>query len=160
MSHTIKDVMERGEITEEEAYFILRFAGRLGYGQAIRRLHPGNGIRRFFYFARKWIVWFGGWERAELSQWDRGAKAWEFFSNYGGVRKIASPFPVSFAGHRITLFGDWFQFRIGRRIFVVNHRFARGQFYVYWSFDGTPPDSPKQGRFLINKRWKVENCKA
>jgi hypothetical protein len=37
MSHSIQSAMERRELTEEEAYFILRFAGALGYDRPIAR---------------------------------------------------------------------------------------------------------------------------
>ena len=38
--HSIAAAMARGELTEEEAYFVLRFAGHQGYDKAIRKLSP------------------------------------------------------------------------------------------------------------------------
>lgn len=82
--------MARGELDQEEAYFVLRFAGHLGYSEAIRRLTPWTPFKR----ARRWLVWFGGWERPELLQWDQGRRAFEI---------KGSPLPLSFFGHRVTV---------------------------------------------------------
>ncbi len=88
--HSVAGAMSRGELDEEEAFFVLRYAGHHGYKEAMRRLMPWSRFKR----VRRWLVWFGGWEAPELSQWDRGAKAFEI---------KGSPFPLSFFGGHVTL---------------------------------------------------------
>jgi hypothetical protein len=108
VSHTIKAAMARGELTEEEAFFVLRFAGHYGYETAIKRLEGRSLLSR----ARKWLVWFGGWEVGELCQWDLGWPAWRFDR---GVT------PISFFGHRLTFFRGWFDVKI----------FGKNYTYIY-----------------------------
>ena len=147
MSHTVRAAMEYSELSEEEAYFLLRFAGRVGYERAIRRL-SGKPLHQW----RRWLIWIGGWENPELTRWDRGKRAWEPVREWLGRLEWASPYPISLFGHRITFFGSrasgnpfalgWFQ---------VKSKFLRGviTWYpyreagdarptLYWSPDGTP----------------------
>lgn len=141
-SHTLAAVMARGELTEEEAYFILRFAGKLGYTKAIHRLsNPWRTLR-------KWFVWIGGWENGELGQWDQGKPAWEPFRR----GKLQNPTPISFFGHRITIQSRWLRVQIGRgylNILFPNYvktRYGR----IYWSPNGTPQHP--QARFFLGRR--------
>ena len=126
--HTIEAALRRGELTEDEAYFVLRFAGRVGYSKAIKRL---KGPLKA---ARRWLVWAGGWEHPELGQWDRGEPPWEFFTR----GRLNSPTPLSFFGHRITINGcgenRWIDLRIGGGYM---HARLDGS-AVYWSPDATP----------------------
>lgn len=141
-SHTLAAVMARGELTEEEAYFILRFAGRLGYAKAIRRLsNPWRTLR-------KWFVWIGGWEHSELGQWDRGLPAWEPFRR----GELQDPTPISFFGHRITIQNRWLSVQIGRGYLnILFPNYVKTRYgHVYWSPNGTPQHP--QARFFIGKK--------
>lgn len=93
MSHTIESAMSRGELDEEEAFFVLRFAGHLGYREAIRRLNPDPWWTRL----RQWFVKFLGAEKPHLMRWDNGAKAWD--AKHGVM-------PIMLFGKRITI--QWF----------------------------------------------------
>ncbi len=122
MGHDLTQAKKEVNLTEEEMYFILRFADRMGYDKAIKRL--GNPLKNF----RKWFVWFGGWERPELMQWDRGCKAWEF--KYG-------PWPVSILGHSATFYGKWFQFKLFGGYLVFGNSYAARWFsQIYWERNG------------------------
>lgn len=121
ITHTIAAAMSLGELSEEEAYFILRFAGRRGYTNAIRRMDPRTTLSRI----RRWFVWVGGWEPASLLQWDRDYKAWMFDRD---------PTPVSVFGHRITFQSKWVEIKIGGGWLVLHHADRN----VYWSPNGTP----------------------
>jgi hypothetical protein len=119
----LAEAMEKSGLTEEEAYFVLRFAGRLGYERAIRRLSsPWKTLRQ-------WVIWVGGWEHPELSQWDRGVPAWELTRvDHKGRRCLVDPTPVSLFGYRITFFGWGVQARIrwgGRRLYLTLSRTYR-----------------------------------
>ena len=138
--HTIEAALRRGELTEEEAYFVLRFAGQLGYDKAIRRLSDPLKV------AREWLIWIGGWEHTELGQWDRGQPAWEVFRR----GELRDPTPVSMLGHRITIN------RCGLYSWV-NVRFGSGYLHarldgstVYWSPNGTP--SHPEAIHLVGRR--------
>ena len=96
-THAVSAALARGELNDDEAYFVLRFAGHHGYREAIRRLNPDPWWRR----ARRWLVWFGGWEAPHLSQWDRGLPAFKI---------KGSPTPLSLFGHRVTF--QWFGFTV------------------------------------------------
>ena len=91
--------MGLGELTEEEAYFVLRFAGRAGYSRAIGALTdvavPSGRLRRLV----RRRIWIGGWEHPELLQWDKGLPAFE------PVRdgKVRSPYPIKIGP--LTLYG-------------------------------------------------------
>lgn len=75
---------------------------------------------------RQWVVWVGGWERAN-------GKGWALSTTNGRGRLWLSPTPVSFFGHRLTIYGHWIG--AGRRArLVVNFRDR----YAYLSVDGTP----------------------
>lgn len=136
MSHTIEAAMKRGELTEEEAFFILRFAGNMGYGKAIKRLTPS-----LMQPLRRWFIWIGGWERPELSQWDRGVKAWDIFGKdcVTGKTKVNGPTPLSLFGHRIT-FQCWgIRMKWGRGHLTWSSDYAYFKpTKLYWSPDGTP----------------------
>jgi len=77
---------------------------------------------------RQWVIWVGGWERAN------GA-GWQFTAGRSGGRTVwMTPTPVSLFGHRITLFGHWFDLDVPSGRLVVNLR----QRHAYISRDGTP----------------------
>ncbi len=126
--HSIKAAMARGELSEDEAYFVLRIAGHHGYSESIKRLD--GPLRR----ARRWLVWFGGWESPELCQWDLGWPAWRFRDSGG---KLNSPTPLSFCGHKVTFqnFSAHMQTRGGYLCVSWDRRQGRK---VYWSPDATP----------------------
>lgn len=130
---TTEAALKRGEITDNEAYFLLRFAGRMGYDDAMRRLTPWP--RRL----RKWFVWFGGWEVPELMQWDRGMPAWEIRREDGTIR---SPTPVSLF-KRLTIYdaprAPWVQLRcFGGYLTVSLVSSSSEGWRAYWSPNGTP----------------------
>lgn len=84
-----------------------------------------------FKRARMWLVWFGGWEKAN------GA-GWEWPRRRIG-RGFYGPTPVAILGHRLTFFGAWMQVRFPRTYLVI--RFRKGYSggpYAYFSNDGTP----------------------
>lgn len=133
--HTIQAAMDRGELSEEEAYFVLRFAGRIGYSKTMRRLrHP---IKRI----REWLI-RTGYETPELCQWDLGWPAWKWEKG---------PFPLSFLGSRVVINGPdnnkWIEFRVngGRFMISWNRTWDHNEkektwWSVYWSANGTPWD--------------------
>jgi hypothetical protein len=118
MSHTVADAMARRELTEEEAYFVLRFAGHYGYKNTMDRFH--SPLKRL----RKWFVWVGGWEEPELSQWDRGEPAWKLSRD---------PMPFSLFGHRVTFYGWGWSAKVGKGWLVWSRSSG-----LYWSPNGTP----------------------
>lgn len=143
MNHSIESAMSLGELTEEEAYFVLRYAGRMGYDKAIKRLSP-NPLKPL----RRWFVWFGGWEKPELLQWDGGKPAWEFRYRDG---RWKDPFPLSVLGYRLTIFGKWAQMKFGKGYLVASSGFAyKWPNSLYWSPDGTPQHP--RARNIIGRR--------
>ena len=148
-AHTIQAAMWRGELTEEEAYFILRFAGRMGYSKAIKRL--SNPIKNI----RQWFIWIGGWEYSELSQWDRGKPAWQPIEERQGKKRLQDPTPISLFGHTITVFDRWFEIKcFGGSLNVMFPNYHNADHWVYWSPNGTPqhPDA----KVLIPKKAQRE----
>lgn len=145
----VEAALLKSGLTEEEASFILRFAGRLGYDRAIRRLSsPWKNLRQ-------WFIWVGGWEWPELSQWDRGKPAWEPMRE----GRIVSPTPVSLFGHRITFFGWGAQVKLrwrGRRwILCLSSTYRHSPLdKLYLSPDGTP--GHPEARFLWRRKVTVE----
>lgn len=134
MNHTIQSAMERGELTEEEAFFVLRFAGRMGYDKAIKRLRPN-----LFKNVRRWLFWVGGWEHPELMQWDRGAKAWEPFRFLDGKRELRDMTPITLLGRFITIQNFGVAIRIGRGYLCFNAATRKGKKdKLYWSPNSTP----------------------
>jgi hypothetical protein len=135
-SHRIRAAMRRGELDEEEAFFILRFAGRLGYSEAIRRLSPRGPLSR----ARRWLIRLSGWEWPELSQWDSGKPTWDIVNDRG---EINDPTPISILGGLATFFGTsangtseelhWGHVRVGGGYLVW-----RWRSWAFWSPDATP----------------------
>lgn len=124
MAHTVKAALERGELTEEEAYFVLRFAGRRGYTSTMRALTPWP--KRL----RKWFIWLGGWESPELCQWDLGWPQW---------RIRGSPTPVSVLGGWATFYGWGAQVGVAGGLLVWSARpSSSAGWRLYWSPDGTP----------------------
>ena len=115
--HTISEAMSLNELTEEEAYFILRVAGHMGYDRAMAKLSPT--IRRI----RRRVLWLGGWEIPELVQWDDDKPAWDF---------SRAPMPVSFLG-LLTVYTGWLQLKMRRAYLIVN--WQKG--YAYLSPNGT-----------------------
>lgn len=138
MSHTIAEAMKRGELDEEEAYFILRFAGHHGYREAIRRLTPEGRL----WHARRWLIWFGGWERPHLIQWDAGKPAFEMKGD---------PTPVGLFGHRFTHYGWGWQLRTRTGFLVYSRARPNRDAEFYWSPDGTP-SHPGAVLFYGNER--------
>jgi hypothetical protein len=86
-----------------------------------------NTIREKLRLARRWLIWFGGWERASTGTWD-------FKSG---------PTPVSLFGHRVTFYGGWwmqFKARAGAVVLFApwaRHRSSSGAL-AFWSPNGTP----------------------
>ena len=79
---------------------------------------------------RQWVIWIGGWERANGAGWQFSIK-----HPYRRVGRIwMGPTPVSLLGHRVTFFSHWFDFRIRSGVVVVNFR----ERHAYVSRDGTP----------------------
>jgi hypothetical protein len=141
--------MSRGELTDEEAFFVLRYAGRMGYRRAIKRLSPGYPWQQW----REKVVWFGGWESSELTQWDRGAPAWRIRSRceYTGKVRWHDPFPLRLF-NRLTFFGWGWQLRIRRGYLCFSKTYAYEAFpdKLFWSPDGTPQNP--RARFFWRKR--------
>jgi hypothetical protein len=127
--HTIASAMQRGELDEEEAFFVLRFAGRHGYGEAMRRLNPDSLLMRAF----RWVVWFGGWERPHLMRWREGGPRFQFRNQHGW----RSPNPVSILGHTATCYGWGLTIRPPWVRNTLTFHWRR-QRYAYLSPDGTP----------------------
>lgn len=145
-NHSIESAMRREELTEEEAYFILRFAGRVGYDRAIKKLcNPWKNVRQ-------WFVWVGGWENTEIGQWDRGKKAWEIFARVGKKLRLREPYPISFFGHRITLFGrGHFSLKFMGGYLCASHEYSYAwPNKLYWSPNGTPDH--KRAIFLLQSK--------
>lgn len=83
-----------------------------------------------FKRVRNWLIWFGGWEKADGAGWKIRRD-----SPRGG---IYGPRPVSILGHRVTFFGSWFDVRLPHTILVVRLRAGYdGGPYAYLSRDGT-----------------------
>lgn len=132
LPHTIAAAIGLGELDEEEAYFILRFAGRMGYDRAIQQLVPWP--RRI----RQWLVHPQGWEPPELLVWDLGYPAWTLRDMRG---RLKDPLPLSMFGTRLCLNGHlsmsdgiWLTVRIGGGYLVLQPKKHR----IYWSPDATP----------------------
>jgi hypothetical protein len=92
---------------------------------------------------RQWVIWIGGWEKAN-------GKGWQFLIDYGNKKSLMSPTPISLFGHRITCYGWGWQIRIRRGCYLVSSKSG-----VYVSSDGAPPDVgnyPKTGFFIVRRR--------
>lgn len=76
--HTIPVAIALSGLSEDELYFIIRFAGNLGYDEAIARLNPAPWHKKL----RRKIIWVGGWEMPQLMQWDEGCSAWQIYRDY------------------------------------------------------------------------------
>ncbi len=90
---------------------------------------------------RKWLVWFGGWEKAD-------GTGWKFRINYGHRIGWRNPYPLSVLGHMATFFSWGWQIRLSDNYWLVWAK--RTGLYV--SSDGTPPDSgnyEKSGFFIL-----------
>jgi len=85
--------------------------------------------RNWLKRARQWLIWLGGWEKAN------GA-GWRVFWSY--KRKLKPPTPVSLFGHRITWYGWGGQIRLGRGWLVYARRPSAEGRRLYISKDGTP----------------------
>ena len=72
---------------------------------------------------RRWLIWIGGWEKAN------GA-GWRFRTDIG--KRFVTPWPVSVLDHWVTVYGKWFQLRTSQGWFVVSKDRA------FISHDGTP----------------------
>jgi hypothetical protein len=121
MSHSIKEAMERGELDEEEAFFVLRFAGHHGYREAMRRLNPDPWWTRL----RQWFVKFG-YETPHLCRWDLGWPAWKRLSGLTPLYLFGKAFTfqwfgcvVEIAGKRLCVYWrDRRQGPISMRVFL------------------------------------------
>lgn len=87
--------------------------------------------RSAFKRVRMWLVWFGGWEKANGAGWKlRRDKP---------LRGFYGPTPVAILGHRVTFFGDWLQVRLSRTYLTVRLKQGySGGPYAFFSDDGTP----------------------
>jgi hypothetical protein len=137
--HTINDALAFTGLTEEEAYFLLMYAGWHGYGKAIDRLQPS----RFRRWRQKHLIHFMGWEPPYLMQWREGTGNWVFRHKRTNNRK--DPYPIAVLGV-LVLFGGWLQLKIGRQYLVWNYRHR----YAYTSPDGTP--GHKDARAIFGMR--------
>lgn len=135
-NHSIKSAMDRGELTEEEAYFVLRFAGHLGYDNAMKRLKDPLKVLR-----RK-LIHFQGWEPPELMQWDSGYPPFIPFRVYDNRLKWKDPSPLNLL-NRITMFRiepenyfipEWIDIRLMNGYLCINLKSK----CIYWSPDATP----------------------
>jgi len=73
--------------------------------------------------ARRWLVWFGGWEKANGAGWDIKG----------------SPAPVSLFGHRFTHYGwGWQAATSGGWLVYTKRCPATGKPALFISRDGTP----------------------
>lgn len=153
-SHDPYTAVERSPLSPEEIYFIIRFAERMDYSKAIKRLTPGYP----FSVWREWLVWIGGWERAELSQWDRGLPAWDVWRDRvdwlpdepiwkAYIRRLTAfndPFPLSILGHFVTFYGWGVTVSFERlqqgwgHLTLSEARRGDGFSKLYWSPNGTP----------------------
>lgn len=149
--HSAIVALERTPLEDEEIYYIIRYAERLGYDKAIKRLTPGNPLQKF----RRWLVWIGGWERAELSKWDRGVPHWDIwradaYYRPGAnrvvrfFRHIRDPRPISLFGHFLSMV-NWDltisleNLRSGWGFFCLTSSYAYTlPDKLYWSPNGTP----------------------
>lgn len=86
--------------------------------------------RSLFKRLRNWVVWFGGWEKANGAGW-KLRRDWPLRGFYG-------PTPVAILGHRVTFFGQWMDIRLRRTYLVIRFRKSySGGPYAYLSDDGT-----------------------
>jgi hypothetical protein len=142
--HTIAAAMRRKELTEEEAYFVLRFAGHMGYERAIRLLSARNPLRLF----RRWLVYISGWETPELMQWDMGVPAWKLRLQVGDNAILARPWPVAMFGHRFKIFSYGLSIHLpNKRILCITHL---PTWAIYTSPDGTP--SHRRAHYYLGRR--------
>lgn len=87
-----------------------------------------------FQRARMWLIWFGGWEKANGTGWALRRRRFP-----GARTTVADPTPVSILGHRLTFFGTWLQVRLPHTYLVLRYRGGySGGPYAYLSNDGTP----------------------
>ncbi len=78
---------------------------------------------------RVWLIWFGGWERANST-------GWSFRWDFNG--KLKSPTPLSLFGHRFTHYGWGWNLRLGGRWLVWCHARHGQRAQAYLSDNGTP----------------------
>lgn len=154
--HSLQEALNRVNLTDEEMYFILRFADRLGYDRAIKRLTPGHPWQTI----REWFVSIG-WEKPELMQWDGGCPRWVIFSRdcYTGKVRFHDPFPLSFFGHRITFQSFGVTIRLRRRSYLCFTSDFHAGFpnKLYWSPNGTP--CHERTRMFWRRKWKTRREK-
>jgi len=93
---------------------------------------------------RQWLIWIGGWERAN-------GKGWKFLIDYGYKKGLMSPAPISVFGNFFTWFSWGWQIKLAHL-----HRYlVWSKSGLYISSDGTPPRSDKehtQGFYIIKGR--------
>lgn len=119
----------------------------------ITYFHNGEGWfqenRSIWKRVRRWIIWFGGWERYD----EQGRDSWRFrirssapdsflaqLPRWKSRRWIwMDPTPLSLFGHRFTLFGWGWQLRVkGGWMVFSRKRYSDGERKLYISHDGTP----------------------
>lgn len=90
---------------------------------------------------RQWLVWIGGWEKAN------GA-GWQFTLDLGNRKKLMNPTPISLFGHAVTFFG-W-----GGRIRLLHKgSLTWSESGIYVSQRGTPRfDETNKGFFILKRR--------
>jgi hypothetical protein len=81
-----------------------------------------------FHRVRHWVIWIGGWEKAN-------GKGWELFRKYGRRWRLVDPTPVSLFGHRVTFLGHGGHIRLPRTYLVWSR--AGHPLCIYLSPDGT-----------------------
>ncbi len=91
------EIVHELNLTDDEVYFILRYADRLGYDKAIERLSPDP----VWVKVRHWFIRIDGWESSHLAQWDKGAPAFEWRDSE--TNEILSPTPINCFGGFLTI---------------------------------------------------------
>lgn len=84
--------------------------------------------------ARKWLIWIGGWEKAN-------GEGWHIFMRHldTGKRALRDPTPVSLFGHRFTHYGWGWNVVVSGGYLVYSKRCSHtGKPSLYLSLDGTP----------------------
>lgn len=93
---------------------------------------------------RHWVIWIGGWEKANGEGWHILRKNPHPLLYPGWRGHIQSPTPWSLFGHRFTHYGWGWNLRIGRDYltYVKRQRYCDGRTLtthrLYLSPDGTP----------------------
>lgn len=85
-----------------------------------------------WHHIRHWLVWVGGWEKAN-------GEGWELTRSYLGKRRLADPTPISLFGHRFTHYGWGWNLRVAGGYLVCVRDGGPGRpGRMYVSANGTP----------------------